>query len=300
MGRFLTRDTWSGDANRPLSFNRWGYVEGNPVNFVDPSGNYRSCYKYAWGSDASDQSYCNNSLSILNNYGQIIESGVSSGVLGPVEGFAQFMEHAQFIFANEITSIMWATTIVLDDMDANRGWVWPQATFWMGSAGSNHYVQQDWLPYKNNPEIKSDSWPNPGGWTHSLRGDWKKIYWDKTANQAYHFWYFASVAFFDTSAWAHTANIVHDNPLHFIFPGSVMNYDFIGSDPNIAPPYVTHWNGKKEAGISLPDFRLALKGIQLGDELKQQQRFRSWACDQENILPAPNIASWIRSNLKEY
>ncbi len=37
-GRFLTRDTWSGDANRPLSFNRWGYVEGNPVNFVDPTG----------------------------------------------------------------------------------------------------------------------------------------------------------------------------------------------------------------------------------------------------------------------
>jgi len=38
MGRFLTRDTWSGDANRPLSLNRWGYVEGNPVNLTDPTG----------------------------------------------------------------------------------------------------------------------------------------------------------------------------------------------------------------------------------------------------------------------
>jgi RHS repeat-associated protein len=39
-GRFLTRDTWGGEANRPLSFNRWGYVEGNPVNLTDPTGNF--------------------------------------------------------------------------------------------------------------------------------------------------------------------------------------------------------------------------------------------------------------------
>jgi len=37
-GRFLSRDTWNGDYNRPLSLNRWNYVEGNPVNRVDPSG----------------------------------------------------------------------------------------------------------------------------------------------------------------------------------------------------------------------------------------------------------------------
>jgi len=38
MGRFLTRDTWEGDYNRPLSLNRWNYVEGNPINLIDPSG----------------------------------------------------------------------------------------------------------------------------------------------------------------------------------------------------------------------------------------------------------------------
>jgi RHS repeat-associated protein len=37
-GRFTSRDTWSGDYNRPLSLNRWMYLEGNPVNFADPSG----------------------------------------------------------------------------------------------------------------------------------------------------------------------------------------------------------------------------------------------------------------------
>jgi len=38
LGRFLTRDTWGGDANSPMSFNRWMYTEGNPVNRIDPSG----------------------------------------------------------------------------------------------------------------------------------------------------------------------------------------------------------------------------------------------------------------------
>ena len=50
-GRFLTRDTWSGDANRPLSFNRWGYVEGNPVNLTDPTGMSPECAAVAGSAD---------------------------------------------------------------------------------------------------------------------------------------------------------------------------------------------------------------------------------------------------------
>jgi RHS repeat-associated protein len=37
-GRFVSRDTWAGDANRPLSLNRWNYTRANPINYVDPSG----------------------------------------------------------------------------------------------------------------------------------------------------------------------------------------------------------------------------------------------------------------------
>jgi len=29
-----------GNANSPMSFNRWNYVGGNPVNLTDPSGNF--------------------------------------------------------------------------------------------------------------------------------------------------------------------------------------------------------------------------------------------------------------------
>jgi RHS repeat-associated protein len=38
IGRFISRDVWGGNFNDPLSLNRWNYVEGNPVNWVDPSG----------------------------------------------------------------------------------------------------------------------------------------------------------------------------------------------------------------------------------------------------------------------
>jgi RHS repeat-associated protein len=40
-GRFLTKDSWLGDYNKPLSLNHWAYVEGNPINRIDPSG---QCY----------------------------------------------------------------------------------------------------------------------------------------------------------------------------------------------------------------------------------------------------------------
>ncbi len=45
-GRFLTRDTWGGDANSPMSFNRWTYVVGNQINSRDPLGQCANCYVY--------------------------------------------------------------------------------------------------------------------------------------------------------------------------------------------------------------------------------------------------------------
>ncbi len=37
-GRFITRDSWQGDYNRPMSYNAWLYVYANPINLTDPSG----------------------------------------------------------------------------------------------------------------------------------------------------------------------------------------------------------------------------------------------------------------------
>lgn len=38
IGRFLTKDRVLGDDFNPKSLNRFSYAEGDPVNFIDPSG----------------------------------------------------------------------------------------------------------------------------------------------------------------------------------------------------------------------------------------------------------------------
>jgi RHS repeat-associated protein len=37
-GRFLTKDTFEGFENEPLSLNKYAYAGNNPVNYVDPTG----------------------------------------------------------------------------------------------------------------------------------------------------------------------------------------------------------------------------------------------------------------------
>jgi RHS repeat-associated protein len=41
LGMFLSRDAWAGDALRPGSMNGWGYVEGDPINAIDPTGHVK-------------------------------------------------------------------------------------------------------------------------------------------------------------------------------------------------------------------------------------------------------------------
>ncbi len=40
MGRFLTKDLWSGDSYNPLSLNQWAYTYSNPITYTDPTGAY--------------------------------------------------------------------------------------------------------------------------------------------------------------------------------------------------------------------------------------------------------------------
>lgn len=43
-GRFTSRDTWAGDYQNPLSYNKWLYAYSNPVKYIDPTGLFPSQY----------------------------------------------------------------------------------------------------------------------------------------------------------------------------------------------------------------------------------------------------------------
>src|SRR5205807_415323 len=37
-GRFAAKDMWQGDASNPMTHNLWQYVNDNPINTTDPTG----------------------------------------------------------------------------------------------------------------------------------------------------------------------------------------------------------------------------------------------------------------------
>ena len=189
-------------------------------------------------------------------------------------------------------------TIVLDDMDANReGFVWEHATYRKGAAGNDYWVGSDWLPYQNNPLDNNDfeddkpDWCAPNNknncsvWIHSLRGDWNSKYWDKTANQAYHFWFYVAVAYFDLGG-AYTSlagNAIHDSPLN------PTPYDFTGSNPAELPP---NWTESTQ-----PDINLGIQGAILGTKLRTDL-VDDLSCPVPLDFLRTDIGSWIRTHLK--
>jgi hypothetical protein len=170
--------------------------------------------------------------------------------------------------------------------------IWNQGR--RGASFSPFFIGQDWLPYQNKPEYNDTNWGGTGStWVHSRRGDWRKEYWDKTANQAYHFWFYASSTFFDVGGpfWSYLGNFIHDNPIKH------MAYDYVNSPEMEAPPIL---DGQQVP--SQPDYLLAWAGINFGSQLLKDYTLNLILdpCRGNRNLPSRiNPGNWIRQNLKE-
>jgi len=168
-----------------------------------------------------------------------------------------------------------------DSIDPNEHlFVWfatPFTVYGKNRGNNPYFVGDNWLPYRNHPRITD--------WTHSQIGDWRPDLWDKTANQAFHFWYYVSVQFYDKAGWAAFANIWHDTPPKF------QDYDYVGSDEYQKPP---------EPQVSRPDFILGKLGIDLGDNLGYESWLQSLLVCNTQQKANINPGEWIRANLKSF
>jgi RHS repeat-associated protein len=282
MGRFLTKDAWEGDYNSPLTLNRWNYVTGNPINYTDPSG-----MNPLIPCPDKDNPECTSKVRELKGEAIRIKDEVTNGNLLPVEGFAQFLDATMLKFDNDLWATMWAATLVINGFDADADITRP--LWWQAYSdthlGNEYWIQYNWLPYRQ--AICSITVKN---WACSERGDWKKEYWDKTANQAYHGWYFAAEAFFDAPGVANFANWYHE-----IYQGD--GFDAISPDPNVPPP---------ASGTTAQDHALSLKMIELGEMLSIHYIDTNWYSSCPPNPPTPlhrqymSPGAWIRANLKDH
>jgi RHS repeat-associated protein len=81
-GRFLTKDSWQGNDTTPMSYNAWLYVDANPINLTDPSGQKIVCDNGYLGSckdTPENHNFRNYSDSELLSYAQKQDSGSGCG-----------------------------------------------------------------------------------------------------------------------------------------------------------------------------------------------------------------------------
>ncbi|NLW71953.1 MAG: RHS repeat-associated core domain-containing protein [Chloroflexi bacterium] len=276
LNQFIQLDTILPDAYQPQQWNRYSYTGGNPVNYIDPSGMIR-CYK-------DEEAECLVLSTDLLEKAKDIQGRVISRATPPVAGFAELVGDAYKDFGNDYRGMMWGLTRVINGMDPNRKmpiWYqgWQQITI-----SSNDWVGQDWLPF-NNPSLEKIKDKQGLDWIYSERGDWRKEYWDKTPNQAYHFWFYAAIAYFDEfgRGFSEFANINHDP----WFQWEEIDFD----DPRTPPP---------ARGASKQDYDLSLKGIELGHILRWEDALKRQMdpCDALEYVNFFDPEAWILSNLR--
>ena len=272
------------------SLSEWQDSYSNSIKNRDSNGS-TSCNN----SNDSNCMYLANQLK--EKAGEIYDY-VKYGSLEPVEGLAMLVDEGMVLFNDDIRGMIWGMTYVINGFDINSRLLYKQVK--APPANKSYFIGQDWLPYKNRPEYNDTNWDNRNRgdtWIHSLRGDWKQSYWDKTANQGYHFWFYVALSYMDGSGVAHSANVYHEFLENFDNPDERMkSFDYINSPEDEAPPR----NGK-----SWPDFWLGIKGIDLGVNLREISEINNiiYHIDCEQSLPTYQYINkrpgdWIRSNLK--
>ncbi len=87
MGRFASADTIVSNPANPQSFNRYSYVNNNPLGYIDPSGNFGVCFEGGQADTVDGDGFAS----------QICEDLANDGAFGPSKEYKVFANNNEGI-----------------------------------------------------------------------------------------------------------------------------------------------------------------------------------------------------------
>jgi len=178
--------------------------------------------------------------------------------------FIGFIDYATSLYDDqtETTQFVVDVTAVIHghEYDPEQGLV-----FFLGSGdnSSNYFVGQG----------KFDQPGNYDEFTHRCSREgfcdwgWQRRYRDDTGNQAYHFWFFVAVAYFDSMPTAKFGNLFHE-----------------------ATELLAKWaDPEAPVGPSWEDYNLSLQGAYLGHQLANWTGYLTLVESMNSPCPAPDF-----------
>jgi RHS repeat-associated protein len=200
-GRFQSRDTWGGDANRPISMNRWMYVEGNPVNYSDPTGHNGVP---GWAIKILEDMRAKTELCYSNSDRLCVwENYYALSLFAPVFGYAHSSDHLENyllklgdrhyyggvgIYKGYLNSSQWVfeDRLIRPALRGKTKEMWRQIHLnVLAGQTSGHVKTQE--SHSNYPEGSTDTWYALGDFMISVEADWEKEGCDVTIKPIYHF-----------------------------------------------------------------------------------------------------------------
>jgi RHS repeat-associated protein len=266
LNRFIQPDTIVPEPGNPQALNRYSYAYNNPINLTDPSG-HEPCDDGSSGSCQSGGRYTHGRTrqGLVRSQARAVYIEVATGRLEPVEGYALIAERAWSLSGGNRDEFMRMMTLTLVGVDPDQG-----APSWAileilrtgrGVSTDERFAGLNLLPYADG--IREGT---------SELGDWDPAIFDRSANQAYHHWFYVAVAYYEGNLMSLTVNWAHDDPLGARVAESLF--------------------GLSTAVPSQEDYELGVRGAYLGTGMRTGCASAMAGCQ------IPNPGTLIRNTLR--